>query len=208
MDWEQRYQKNDTPWDKQTAHPFLSKALEILTVFRKIISHDKPNWFYPGCGTGSDIPLLAETQQQLYANLTKPSLFALDLAPSAIEQARQHSANLPNVHLSVGNALKTSFPSKHMSLVWEHTCLCALEPKQRRAYFQEISRLLPVGGHYGGFFFTHMEQDQPGPPWNLTLQELYDYLPNFILVYKLHPIHPTFPSRTNEESFLVFEKII
>ncbi|MFZ4766522.1 MAG: hypothetical protein ACOYMN_16340, partial [Roseimicrobium sp.] len=59
-------------------------------------------------------------------------------------------------------------------LVWEHTCLCALDPALRRAYTLGVKAALNPSGSVVGVFFLNPEMD-PGeqePPFGITVDEL------------------------------------
>ena len=70
MDWNRRYEENDTPWDKGEAHP----------VLRDMLAHDALSGrvLVPGCGSGHDVRELARHGLEVVG---------LDVAPLALERA-------------------------------------------------------------------------------------------------------------------------
>ena len=51
MDWNRRYEENDTPWDKGEAHPVLRDMLARDALSGRVL--------VPGCGAGHDVRELA-----------------------------------------------------------------------------------------------------------------------------------------------------
>ena len=159
MDWNHRYETDDTPWDKGRATPVLDE-----------IHFRSPGLFggsilVPGCGAGHDARWLARAGARVTG---------VDIAPLAIEAALR-LAPPPSVVFEVADFLHP--PAHHLGafdLLWEHTCFCALDPSLRRGYIRSASRVLKPEGTVAGVFFIDPEMDpgETGPPFGIGLEEL------------------------------------
>ncbi|MDP0492453.1 MAG: methyltransferase domain-containing protein [Verrucomicrobiota bacterium JB023] len=154
MDWNERYRTGDTPWDKGTHAPALEeidRAWDFSSIPGKIL--------VPGCGAGHDARWL--TQQGA-------RVLALDIAPLAIEMARENLAGLP-AEVREGDFFKPEPES--VDAIFEHTCFCAIEPERRRDYARAAASWLAPRGVYFGLFFLNPDGEE-GPPYGCTLAEL------------------------------------
>ncbi len=159
MDWTDRYLQQDTPWDKGTATPVL------LEMQRRHPDAFAGKTVVPGCGTGHDARALAGLGCQVTG---------LDIAPPAIERARSLDPD-QSVIFEVADFLDPA-PAYHSAfdLLWEHICLCALDPSLRPEYMQAARRVLKPGGIIAGVFFINPEMDEgeSGPPFGIAEEEL------------------------------------
>ena len=190
MDWNQRYEGNDTPWDKGEAHPALFDMLTHGSLSGRVL--------VPGCGTGHDVRELARR------GLT---VVGLDVAPLALERARAHppvggeSYELGDLfHLPP--AWAASFDG-----VFEHTCFCAIDPALREDYVNSVAAALRPGGHLLSVFFVDPDNDGEGPPFGCAPGEL-DLL--FGARFRLQEEHeeiPTYPERVGRELLRLYERV-
>jgi len=189
--WDQRYLLGDTPWDKGRAHPVLATRPPRQSPARILV---------PGCGTGHDAIELARLHPE-------SEIIGLDLSPTALATAARLAAGLPNLTWIQADALQWT-PPEPCDLVWEHTFLCALDPSHRQDYAAACARWLRPGGLLEGVFFTHLDDEGCGPPWNTPPDELQHLLSPFF-DGPLHATadHPTHPGRESEESYLCFTRI-
>lgn len=183
-DWENRYQSGDTPWDKGAAHPALVDWLK---------SHSMPGRvLVPGCGTGNDVRAIASR-----AN----AVVGIDIAPSAITTAElQPNMGTETYELADLFALPPTFHGA-FDWVWEHTCFCAIDPKQRSAYVRAIVQALKPDGQFLACFYLDpgLDPGESGPPFGVTLDELTDlFSAGFSLSHEWKPAH-TFPGREGGE---------
>lgn len=160
MNWNELYQRQETPWEKGMPTPVLD---EIHTRHPEVF---QGHTLVPGCGFGHDARRLAE-------HGCVPVLGA-DIAPLAIEGAQ---ANDPASLASYRLVDLFDLPSDLIGafdLVWEHTCLCALDPEMRQRYVQAIRSVLKEWGMVAGVFFINPEMDpgETGPPFGISVEEL------------------------------------
>lgn len=181
--WEHRYQTHDTPWDHAAPHP----ALEAW-----LATHPPPANFrvlVPGCGTGHDARLWAKAGAQVTG---------LDLAPSALAQARSLAGSDPITWLE-GSIFDPPKSLRHaFDLVFEHTCFCAIDPARRPDYVRGVHACLKPGGHLLAIFYLDPGRDS-GPPFGVSCEELVRlFSPQFQIVERTPP-PATFPGREGRE---------
>jgi len=193
LEWQRRYEQDDTPWDKGAPAPALVTFLHEKQIAGRVL--------VPGCGRGHDVRALG-TQ-------SKNSVVGLDISATAIAQAKELSSQSKSdmdVSFIVGDFFK--LPSKlKRSFDWlvEHTCFCAIEPHQRPDYVLAASSALRTGGRIFGIFYLNPDTES-GPPFAVSkkeLSELFD--PHFTLLEEWVPVD-SFPGREDRELVRVMQK--
>ncbi len=155
LDWEQRYQTLDTPWDKGSPSPGLLEYLQAHPIMGDIL--------VVGCGYGHDVRALAKLGGRVVG---------VDLAPSAIAQAKAIQS-VSNETYQVADIFQ--LPEKlHSSFdwVWEHTCFCAISPAQRPDYVEAVATALKPSGKLLAIFLLDSPNLGDGPPHGVTVAEL------------------------------------
>ena len=195
-DWDELWQKNETPWDKGYGAPPLAEFLEIsgdeLHRARRVL--------VPGCGSGHDVRELAS--RGIAAT-------GLDLSPTAIGRARSHPPAGREDYVC-GSLFEADWRiGREFDAVWEHTCFCAIDPSLRPAYARAISEILLPGGHLVGLFFLtpwDPGEEAVGPPFASTRDEIVSLLsPWFELRHDRVPGR-AYPGREGREWLAVFER--
>jgi SAM-dependent methyltransferase len=156
-DWEDHYQRGETPWDKGAASPGLVGFLETNTFGGRVL--------VPGCGVGHDVRALAPGAEEVVG---------IDIAPSGITAARAFpSRGRERYEVADLFDLPAEFHGSFNG-VWEHTCFCAINPSQRAAYVDAVAGALKPGGHLLAIFYLDPGNDsaEEGPPFEVSLQEL------------------------------------
>jgi SAM-dependent methyltransferase len=147
-DWNQAYEAGETPWDKGYASPQLCEFLAARSIRGRVL--------VPGCGTGHDVRRLAAQGAEVVG---------LDIAESALRRAEAHPKAADERYL-LGDFLRPP-PSLLAAFDWvfEHTCLCALDPAERSAYADSVAAVVRPGGHFLAVFFREVENyTGEGPP--------------------------------------------
>ena len=141
MDWEQRYQTGDTPWEKGAAAPPLLEWLASRGAL-----HGKV--LVPGCGTGHDVRAIA-------AASPTAQVVGLDIAASALVEARRFPSGGRETY-QLGDLFDLPIElTNWFEWVFEHTCFCVIEPRYRPDYVHAITRaLLPEGALLAIFFLN------------------------------------------------------
>jgi SAM-dependent methyltransferase len=186
LEWQDRYERHDTPWDKGAPAPPLLRFLREDKISGRIL--------VPGCGRGHEVRALA----------ARPgcSVIGLDLSTTAITEAREITGETglhSTMRFVAGDFLH--LPSKmHGTFDWlvEHTCFCALEPWQRIDYVRAASTALRSGGRIFGIFYLNPDSGS-GPPFAVSREELSALFdPYFILSKEWVPAE-SFPGREERE---------
>jgi SAM-dependent methyltransferase len=182
VDWENRYQIRDTPWDKGEAAPPLVDFLKEHKIQGRIL--------VPGCGLGYDAKVLASQGAQVVG---------IDIAKSAIQKSREINRDFSIEYkladlFDLPASLRGSF-----DWIWEHTCFCAISPERRKDYVEAVSKALKPNGSFLGVFYLDPDSPEGGPPFGVTRQELNDFFsPYFDLEKEWVPTR-AYPGREGRE---------
>jgi hypothetical protein len=192
LEWQRRYEHNDTPWDKGSPAPALVKFVREGQVSGRVL--------VPGCGRGHEVRAL-KAQSDI-------TVVGLDLSPTAIAQAKELSRTTPSLNLAfvVGDFFNLPPKLKH-SFDWlvEHTCFCAIEPGQRPAYVFAASSALRTGGKIFGIFYTNPDTED-GPPFRVSAQELSQLFDTYFIVLEEWIPKESFPGREDRELIRIMQK--
>ena len=191
-DWNAAYESEDTPWDKGEAAPPLREFLARFQLEGAVL--------VPGCGSGHDVRLLAEQGAEV---------LGLDIAPAAVKQAAELSNGgaryLAGDFLDLPQGLRGQF-----DWVFEHTCLCALDPELRQAYADAVVSALKPGAQFLAIFYREVsDYNGDGPPHPISAEEI-DALfgVSFEVVERFVP-KQSYPSRPyGSEEVVLFRRLI
>jgi SAM-dependent methyltransferase len=190
MDWNQRYEGNDTPWDKGEAHPVLLDMLTHGALGGRVL--------VPGCGTGHDVRELA------CRGLT---VIGLDIAPLALERARAHApAGSETYELGDLFHLPAAWQGSFDG-IFEHTCFCAIDPAKRADYVQAVAALLRPGGRLLSVFFVDPDNGGEGPPFGCNAAELDALFSRDFRRLEEHWEIPTYPEREGRELLRLYQRV-
>jgi methyl halide transferase len=183
-DWQERYEKDDTPWEKGAAHPALVEFLRREPVHGRVL--------VPGCGFGHDVRALAATADEVTG---------LDIAPAAIRAAKGQ-AQVGGERYALGDLF--ALPAKMRGAfdwVFEHTCFCAIEPSRRADYAAAVAAALAPGGRLLAIFFLtpQMDPGETGPPFGTTKDELDALFAAHFVLEREWPPAATYPGREGRE---------
>ncbi|MEX1045454.1 MAG: methyltransferase [Chthoniobacterales bacterium] len=190
MDWNQRYEAGDTPWDKGEAHPVLRDMLTHGALSGHIL--------VPGCGTGYDVRELAGRGL---------SVTGLDVAPLALAAARSHERVGGETYQLVDFFAPPPEMREAFDGVFEHTCFCAIDPRRRTEYVEAVAAVLPPGGRLLAVFFVNPDNDGEGPPFGCTPEELDGLFGGRFRLLEEHWEIPTYPEREGRELLRLYERV-
>jgi len=182
-DWDELYRRRETPWEKGKPHPALVDFLATNGPLAGEI-------FVPGCGSGHDVRALSTAENHV---------LGIDLAPRAIAKARARK-KIAKEDYMLGDLF--DFPPQfdhQFNWVFEHTCFCAIDPRQRSEYIQTIVRLLKPGGRFLAIFFINPDHDEPGPPYRVSLEELDELFGEYFDLEREWVPQRTHPGREERE---------
>jgi SAM-dependent methyltransferase len=183
MDWDERYKSNDTPWNKFGPAPELVHFLDKNYVNGRVL--------VPGCGFGYDAADLAKSGQC--------RVMGLDISMTAIVEAHLRHQNVSQLEFHQGDIFNP-FPELINAFDWvfEHTCFCAIEPEQRRAYVDFVHDSLREGGHYLAIMFRDTGSED-GPPYSISAEEVQELFGSRFKVEKQWEPETSFPGREDSE---------
>jgi len=143
--WNQRYHKQETPWDSGQPSPIFTKLLPGLKI-------PKSRVLILGAGTGADA--------QFFANQGHV-VTAVDFSSAALALAQKNHPH-SSVRWVEKDVLRLPEDwNGQFDLVIEHTCYCAILPSQRNALVKVWQKMLHDQGQLLGTFFTMHASDQP-----------------------------------------------
>jgi len=187
-DWQERYQTEDTPWDKGEPAPGLVDWLKKHTL------DPDARILVPGCGRGHDASAWAKAGFDTTG---------MDLAEIALSDAREKYESLPNLAFFPGNFLDEK-PQEPYDLIFEHTLYCAIDPARREDYAKSLPNWLKPGGYFLAIHFI-FPLDEEGPPFGASKDEIINrFQRNFTLRDDWKPRH--FEGRKNEEWMFLWQR--
>eukprot|EP00040_Diaphanoeca_grandis_P014746 m.74903 g.74903 ORF g.74903 m.74903 type:complete len:240 (-) comp24713_c0_seq2:207-926(-) len=190
--WENQWQsgiKQGQAFDNNGA----TKALDALLTKRAGVSVAGKTALVPGCGRGYDVARFA------VAGYTATGV---ELAPSAIEEAKAYIASLQSddplfkakdntlVNFEAGNFFEYGQEST-FDIVYDCTFLCALHPDMRTKWASHIRKLLKPGGELITLIFPICDK-LGGPPFAMSVDLVTNLLTaeKFSLVEMQNPLPP------------------
>ena len=189
LEWQRRYEQEDTPWDKGAPSPALADFLRERGVTGRVL--------VPGCGRGHDARALAAQAEA--------DVVGLDLSPTAVAQANKLGVTA-NLSFVSGDFFQLP-PELAGSFDWvvEHTCFCAIDPRLRQDYVKAAANALRDGGKFFGIFYMNPGSDS-APPFPSTREELSTLFdPRFTLLEEWVPQN-SFPGREQRELVRLLQK--
>jgi SAM-dependent methyltransferase len=193
LEWQRRYEEKDTPWDKGAVAPPLLDYLKTHAIAGRVL--------VPGCGRGHEARALAPQPGC--------SVTGLDLAPVAVADATRLTAEAglsASAHFITGDFFQLP-PEMLGAFDWlvEHTCFCAIEPRQRTDYVRSAAASLRTSGKIFGIFYLTPDVEA-GPPFAVSMEELTAlFEPHFTIVDSWVPT-VCFPHREDRERVVIFQK--
>jgi SAM-dependent methyltransferase len=193
LEWQRRYEENDTPWDKGAPAPPLVRYLKEHRIVGRVL--------VPGCGMGHEVRALAAQ--------AGATVVGLDVSPTAVAEAAKIAA--PSLAGGSASFVAGDFfempPELRGSFDWvvEHTCFCAIDPRRRPDYVLAVAAALRSGGKIFAIFYLNPDTET-GPPFAVTQEELDRlFAPHFVLLEEGVP-EVSFPGRENRELIRVLQK--
>ena len=128
--WQERFEKQETRWDRGAPSPQLLAWLDSGALLPCRIA-------VPGCGGGWEVAELARRGFEVVG---------LDYTEAAVSRThallRSHDLQAEVVQADV----LQHAPERHFDAIYEQTCLCAIHPDHWRSYAAQLHRWLRPGG--------------------------------------------------------------
>jgi len=169
--WAERYLAKQLTWDKGAPSPGLVDYLAAEPgLARGMVA-------VPGCGTGHDVRAFAAAGF---------AATGFDFVPEAVELARAATAAAGlTAEFRLADFLRDEPPQKY-DWLFEHTLFCAIQPRERDAYVQAVTRWLKPDGFY--LAVNYLDCGPEGPPWPTTRAEQWErFSPHFELLREWVP---------------------
>lgn len=165
--WQQRFEKNETGWDRGSPSPQLLAWLDSGELQPCRIA-------VPGCGSGWEVAELAKRGFDV---------IGLDYTAAAAEKTRALVA-AKGLKAEVIQADVLSYrPENKFDAVYEQTCLCAIHPEHWFEYAQQLRQWLKPEG---SLWVMYMQMIRPaaseegvihGPPYHCDINAMRALFP-------------------------------
>ena len=156
--WNECYAAAQTGWDRGAVHPALEHWLETEQLRPCRIA-------VPGCGNGYEVLALAQSQ----FDVTAIDFSAAPLKRLADKLEAIGSAGA-NAGLIQADVLEFS-PAIKFDAVYEQTCLCAIEARQRETYEGKLFEWLREDGMLH-ILFLQSENSSGLPPFHCDIDDM------------------------------------
>lgn len=178
-DWNAAYENDDMPWDKGIAAPPLREFLSTHPLTGRVL--------VPGCGLGHDVRLLAEQGA---------SVIGVEIAPNAVHKASQLPVAADESYQVADFLNLPEHFHEQFDVVFEHTCLCALDREQRVGYARSVALALKPRGTYLAIFYRVVsDYDGEKPPHPISADEIDALFGADFEIIERHVPQETYPSR-------------
>jgi len=153
--WDDCYAEGRTGWDRGQVHPALTTFIEMRLLNPCTI-------IVPGCGRGYEVVELAKQGFDVTA---------IDIATEPIEHLRKQLEPFETSSSVVQMSVFDFQPLQPVDVVYEQTCLCAIDPQLRSKYEQTVFNWLRPAGELF-VLFAQTERSNLGPPFHCSLEEM------------------------------------
>jgi len=191
--WEDIYLENDTGWDLKGVTPVFDSISNELIKGKVCIV---------GCGRGYDAIMFAKKGFDVTA---------VDFAPTPISElnklAIEKSVTITTVQDDIFS-LVGKYPDT-FDYVIEQTCFCAIHPNRRKEYEILVRTILKPGGKLVGLWFPlDKSQEEGGPPWGTTIDEVKSTFNSGWKIEKEEFPSQSVEPRKGREKLIIFKKSI
>ena len=181
--WTQRYEQGSTGWD-------VGEATRPLKTYIDQLDNRDIRILIPGSGNAYEAYYL---YQHGFTNV-----WVLDISAYPLRAFRKQHPDFPAAHL-----LHQDFfaHQERYDLILEQTFFCALPPKMRPRYAQQMHQLLNQGGKLVGVLFNAPLYDDH-PPYGGTSAEYINYFEPYFSAQIFEPCYNSIPPRQGKELFI------
>ncbi|MCB0803865.1 MAG: methyltransferase domain-containing protein [Flavobacteriales bacterium] len=187
INWEERYQQNNTGWD--IGYP----STPLKEYFDQIKNKDL-KILIPGAGNAHEAEYL---HQQGFTNV-----FILDIAPSPLIAFAKRNPSFPKSHLIEGDFFSHEGA---YDLIVEQTFFCAISLELRAAYAKKVNQLLKPNGKLMGLFWS-IELNTDQPPFGGCKTEYREYFDEYFDYVHFDQAYNSIKPRKDTELFLLAKK--
>ena len=189
--WNQKYINNDIGWDINSPTPIFVDWSKNLKEKKKIL--------IPGSGRGHDALFLSKQNHDVYAN---------DFSKEAIKylNIKAKKLKLP-IKTICRNFFSLSSYYGKMDIVLEYTFFCAINPKLRLKYIEEVSNLLKRNGLFVGILLPiNKDIKEGGPPYAVNYKRTLKDFNKYFELLECKKSELSIKPRKNNEIFVIMKK--
>lgn len=184
--WNERYLKNDFPWDIGYAStPLVNYFSQIEDKNKKIL--------IPGAGNAYEAAWLFDNG---FLNV-----HILDIAPAPIQHFSEKFPQFPKSQLILNDFFEHN---EQYDLIIEQTFFCALMPELREKYALKMKQLLAAKGKLIGLLFD-AELNIDRPPFGGFKADYEALFAKHFNIKILEKCHNSISPRAGKELFFIFE---
>jgi methyl halide transferase len=181
--WNNRYTTADTGWDMRQVSPPLQAYIDQLAnkALRILI---------PGCGNSYEAMYLL---QQGFTNIT-----VMDIAIEPVKLLQEKCNGMAGIKIIHGDFFEHTGA---YDLILEQTFFCAIDPKLRSIYVQQMHALLAPGGKLVGVLFNTMFE-KAGPPFGGSITEYKQLFNYYFSLAVMTNCYNSYSKRAGTEVFI------
>ncbi len=188
--WDSRYKQNKTGWD-------IGYPSEPIKCYIDQLTNKEVKILIPGCGNAYEAEYLI---QQGFNNI-----HLVDISDTLVDKLKSNFKN--EIESGQIKVTKSDFfeIEEIYDLIFEQTFFCALEPKLRNKYAEQMHKILRPNGKLVGLLFNFTFEDS-GPPFGGTISEYLSILDPFFNIKKFETSYNSIKPRESKEIFFIIEK--
>ena len=185
--WENRYISKTTGWD-------LGKVSTPLKEYFDQLTNKDISILIPGGGHAHEAEYL---HNQGFENV-----FVNDITSSALENLKKRVPTFPKKNLLHSDFFNLN---QKFNLIIEQTFFCALDPKLRPDYAEQMHHLLKDSGKLVGVLFN-VPLNKDHPPFGGNKEEYQAYFQPYFKIKTMEACYNSVESRDGKELFINFLK--
>lgn len=173
--WQERYASGEIPWDLNAPSPHF---MELLKAAPELLKPGK--MAVPGSGKGHDAALFGQAGFDVTG---------FDYALGAVQEATTHYGQWARFEQqNIFELVNQPDCRAQFDYILEHTCFCAISPKDRPQYVQMARHLLKPGGLLIGVFSEQGRLE--GPPYDTSPSDIQEAFKDGFEILSITPKKP------------------
>eukprot|EP00039_Didymoeca_costata_P022075 m.346071 g.346071 ORF g.346071 m.346071 type:complete len:210 (-) comp28062_c0_seq1:75-704(-) len=172
VNWEEKWQKQETGWDVGKPEPALAKLIESGALKANVTETNGGKCLIPGCGTGYSILALSKVCSEV---------IGLDISETAIAAANKYLQG-QGAPEDKARAIKCDFLGPEglelgpVAMVYDCTFMCIFEPDNRGPWAKRMAEIIEPGGELVMDVFPITSTREGGPPFKVSKEGIMESL--------------------------------
>jgi hypothetical protein len=134
-------------------------------------------------------------------------VLGLDVSPTALHRARSFPKAGNECYQEGDFLMGNAVPAGAFDVLFEHTCLCAIQPERRADYVRAASAALSDDALLLAVFFTNPDNPDPhSPPFRCDLGEMTLLFSKDFEMLEASAAIPTYSEREGRETLCLLRK--